>query len=162
MTDPEWTLTRHAEEQMAERAVPTSELHQLLTEGPDEVVASADEPNAEVWWHGTIGAVVNPVERVVITVLLRGATKGTWHEVAASRGTRPDAPSPEVILADMFPEPAPVHGRRKRERRHVFPVQTRRIPRPTEPTFTRYADGTLTVAAYRAKWKQWWADHGLA
>lgn len=98
----EWLVTGHAREQMEERGITKDQLDALLARPTLSIPDPKGQPNCRYYTGGGILAVVDEVDRAVITVGINGASKRDWRTFAA-----PASPPP----------PEPVRFRKQRRKR---------------------------------------------
>lgn len=77
-----WSLTHHAGQQMEKRGVTRAELDELLAR-PESMQPSPKDNGCRLYVRGKVIAVVNEAERVVVTVLLQGASREDWERLEA-------------------------------------------------------------------------------
>lgn len=136
-----WRLSRHAEDQMMERAVAPSELVLCLA-APERRTPNPKTPDTSYWWHGSMGALVNEANKEVVTVLIDGANKRDWEEAARDRRASHKADA-EALMALLHPRPRvqdrkPSEGRTARRKPQPV-VQTRNVLANTSSRLYRTA-----------------------
>jgi hypothetical protein len=145
-----WRLSRHAEDQMAERAVAPSELVNLLMH-PQFVKPStaptkqAQRGECNEWWGHGVGAVVNEATKEVVTILVDGASNQDWQEHARKHARRRHQTDAEALMALVRPE-TQVQDRKPAQRRtapRAKAVETRNV---LDRTTKRLYDTALKAA----------------
>jgi hypothetical protein len=139
-----WRLSRHAEDQMAERAVAPSELVNLLMH-PQLDKATPLKADCREWWGHGIGAVVNVGTKEVVTILVDGASNQDWQEHARKHARRRHQTDADALMALVRPETR-VQDRKPAQRRtapRAKAVETRNV---LDRTTKRLYDTALKAA----------------
>lgn len=137
-----WSLSDHARERMLDRAVTASELVRVL-EAPARSHGNPEpgKQHQEYWWRDGVCAVVDPLDKVVVTVHVGGGTStASWERAARARRATGSESDADALLArmrrmehlDQARAARTPRGRRGAPKAGQFPVTVRYI-QPAKP-----------------------------
>jgi hypothetical protein len=86
VTEQRWTYTRHAKERCVQRGVMPDELRPVLDDPQVTLPDPKGDPCRRLYGRGDLWAIVNPSDRVVVTIGF-AAEAEEWEALSATRRT---------------------------------------------------------------------------